>query len=64
MGLCHYWCYYWGIGVLRCDVLGYYTLKRVMVILRFKCLIWCLLLNEDEVEVKVNVKGVPSYQLE
>ena len=23
-----------------------------------------LLLNEDEVEVKVNVKGVPSYQLE
>ena len=54
MGLCHYW-NYWGIGVLRCDVLGYYTLKRVMVILR---LIWCLLLNEDEVEVKVNVKGV------
>ena len=26
--------------------------------------LWCLLLNEDEVEVKVNVKGVPSYQLE
>ena len=55
MGLCHYWRYYWGYDGVKC-VLWCYVLC-----LEVKC---GLLLNEDEVEVKVNVKGVPSYQLE